>query len=185
MIIQVAIPSIFVGFLWSQLYCILIFSRILSCLFQLLFHHFIVAGTSDAFSPVVEAFRSPVNTLPSNPFEDMDEILGRELALAVSRYKTWHIYRYITMAGKKCIQCTHKLTRADDGGGNFSENEKRCIQFLIFFPSAGLVLLMVSSTNLRPSERDPSLRRATAVSFAPPPRAAWQIRTLMDVASGN
>ena len=49
---------------------------------------------------------------------------------------------------------------------------------VFFSPSAGLVLLMVSSTSLRPSERDPSLRRATAVSFAPPPRAAWQL--LMD-----
>lgn len=34
---------------------------------------------SDAFCTLVEAFKSPVNTLPSNPFEDMDEILGREL----------------------------------------------------------------------------------------------------------
>jgi len=59
---------------------------------------------SIAEEPDDEAFKSPVNTVPSNPFEDMDE----------------------------------------------------------------------------PSERDPSLRRATAVSFAPPPRAGSDSRNFSE-----
>lgn len=78
-IIQVAVPrnsSYFCGFL------------VVTAILYTNIHEFSAACSitslpastmSDAFSPVVEAFRSPVNTLPSNPFEDMDEILGREL----------------------------------------------------------------------------------------------------------
>lgn len=85
MIIQVAIPPIFCGFL---VVTAILYTNIDEFSAACSITSLPASTMSDAFCTLVEAFKSPVNTLPSNPFEDMDEILGREQALAVSRYKT-------------------------------------------------------------------------------------------------